>query len=249
MSDFEDFGRQLRQLVEGFLGHERGRGNEGTGGNGKRDWGRRIDVSALEDLYGPRHVKKYEVAPAGIDNLSLSSTDTFFIPGKGTFTANFEGFFRVARENPKSQRWSEADVYVNMAEMGLRGESELGPIHVSLNEEFVSAGQTFGPRQSETAAAKCRIAAAAEFALPEAGLTLFNKEPILLMNDAIESIPPVEDPKGEAHIYFLPLFDKSNPASAPVAYLTRLQYTVGNYISKDEIDSLRSKTRTGSSKK
>lgn len=238
MSDFRQFGRQLREVLEGLLGEV----DSSPGRDETLGWGRKINTDALRDLYAPQEVRKFEIAPPGIDNLWLKSTDTFVIPGKGTFTVDFSGFFRVARENPKSQKWEEADVYVNLVEMGLRGDSDLGPIHVSLNQEITSAGQTFAPREAR-AAAKCRIATAAEFAIPEARMTLFNKEPILLMNDAIESIPPVEDPNGEAHIYLLPLFDRANPKEAPAAYLARLQYTVGNYISRQEVEELRSRSR------
>jgi hypothetical protein len=59
------------------------------------------------------------------------------------------------------------------------------------------------------------------------------------MNNAIESIPPVEDPNGKAHIYYLPFFDITNPKGRPVAYLTSLQYTVGNYITEDEAKNIR----------
>lgn len=238
MSEFELFGRQLRQLLQGFLSEaEPSRLRARAPG-----WGPRIDARELKDLFAPMKVAKFEIAPAGIDNLGLTSEDTFFVPGKGTFTVRFSGFFRVARENPKSQRWEEANVPVNMVEMGLRGDSEMGPIHVSLNQDFVSAGQTFAPGRDQAAAA-CRIATAAEFALPQAGMTLFNKEPILLMNDAIEAIPPIEDPNGEAHIYRLPLFDRSNPDGEPAAYLMKLRYTVGNYLPQEEIESLRSRTQ------
>jgi len=238
MSDFELFGRQLRQVLQGFLSEADSYPRRG----GTSGWGRKVNTNGLKDLYAPQEVKKFEIAPAGIDNLWLKSTDTFFIPGKGTFAVDFNGFFRVARESPTSSKWEEADVHVNMVEMGLRGDSELGPIHVSLNPELVSAGQTFGPGKERTPA-KCRIATAAEFAIPQAGLKLFNKEPILLMNDAIESIPPVEDPNGEAHIYRLPLFDREHPDGNPAAYLTRLQYTVGSYLSREEMEETRSRVR------
>jgi hypothetical protein len=118
----------------------------------------------------------------------------------------------------------------------------MGPIHVSPNPDYTSAGQTFGPGK-ERAAAKCRIATAAEFSIPQMGPTMFNKEPILLMNDAIEAIPPLEDPNWEAHIYRLPLFDRKHPDGPAAACLTRLQYTVGNYVEADEIEKLREMTQ------
>jgi hypothetical protein len=68
---------------------------------------------------------------------------------------------------------------------------------------------------------------------------LFNKEPILLMNDAINSIPPLEDPNGHAHIYMLPLYDVAKPDDAPLAYLQQLRYTIGTYISQARADEIR----------
>ncbi len=76
---------------------------------------------------------------------------------------------------------------------------------------------------------------------PQRHMTLFNKEPVLLMNNAIESIPPVEDPNGEGHIYYLPFFDVANPKGKPIAYMTGLRYTVGNYITEDAAKAIRKK--------
>jgi hypothetical protein len=212
---------------------------------GGRDghWGRRIDTTRLHDIYAPHKVEKHRATPAGIDNLALSSIDTFEIPGRGKMTVHFSGFFRVAREEPTSQKWESAEFFVNMIELDLTGESEMGPIHVTLNPAYVSAGQVFAAG-APAAAAKCRIATGAQFAIPQAGLTTFNKEPILLMNDAIDAVPPVEDPNGEAHIYRLPLFSTKEPDGGPVAYLTRLRYTVGNYLHREEVDKLRGRGKS-----
>lgn len=241
MSDSENIGKQLRELLEGLLHGGGGYGGGGGGGFGRgtpsgEQWGRRIDVSSLSDLYAPQKVQKYQVPPAGIDNLSLSSVDTFEIPGRGEFKVEFNGFFRVARAEATSKEWATADVHVNMAELALRGNSDLGEIEVSLNPNYVSAGQTFGPGAAQRPA-KCRIATAAQFRVGDR--VLFNKEPVLLMNDGIDSIPPVEDPNGVAHIYRLPLFDQKEPDGAPVGYLTSLRYTVGSYLKREEVEKLR----------
>ena len=208
-------------------------------------WGPVVDIRGLRDLYAPQEIKRFTPAPAGIDNLALSSTDTFIIPGRGAFEVDFEGYFRVARDNPTTDDWATCETYVNMIDIRLRGNSPaVGPIAVSINPEFVSAGQVL-PAGAANQGASCRIAASVVFDLPQVQmspqrhLTLFNKEPVLLMNDAIESIPPVEDPNGEAHIYYLPFFDVTAPNGKPIAYLTSLRYTVGNYITEEEARAFR----------
>jgi hypothetical protein len=208
------------------------------------EWGPRVATRGLKDLYRPQKVQRFTVPPAGIDNLALSSKDTFLVPGQGEVEAEFEGFFRVARAKPTSQDWAKAAVYVNVANLFLRGRSDqLGEITVRRNPDRVSPGQTFGPGAAQ-AAAKCRIATSALFSVQGLdGMTLFNKEPILLMNDGIDAIPPVEDPNGEAYIYRLPLYDQAKPDGRPVAYLTGLRYTVGNYVTTQEATRFRKQER------
>lgn len=203
-------------------------------------WGPKVSIRGLPDLYAPTAIRKRTATRGGIDNLSLSSRDTFVIPGHGEFTVRFSGYFRVARANPTTKNWATAEWQVNMIDMRLAGEHKaLGNMNVRLNESVVSAGQVFAAGTS-VAAASCRIAAAATFEIEEMGVTVFNKEPILLMNDAIDSVPPIEDPNGEAHIYRIPLFNVKRPSGSAIAYLTRLRYTVGNYITKEEAKKWRS---------
>lgn len=202
-------------------------------------WGPRVETRNLKDLFAPTEIKPFSATRGGIDNLALSSIDNFFIPGKGEFEVKFEGYFRVARNNPTSSNWAEAEWYVNMIEMGLVGSHrDLGEVKVRLNSDAVSPGQVFQPGGPFRAGA-CRIATAAEFTLTSMKVNVFNKEPILLMNNAINAVPPVEDPNGEAHIYWLPLFDDKHPDGNPVAYLTRLRYSVGNYITEAHLKSMR----------
>jgi hypothetical protein len=204
-------------------------------------WGPRVEARNLKDLFAPTEIKPFSATHGGIDNLALSSIDTFFIPGRGEFEVKFEGYFRVARNNPTSPRWADAEWHVNMIELGLAGShKDLGEVKVRLNSDAVSPGQVFAAGGA-IQAAKCRIATAAVFTLPSMKLSVFNKEPILLMNNAINAVPPVEDPNGEAHIYRLPLFDVKQPDGSPAAYLTRLRYSVGNYITEAHLKSLQEK--------
>jgi hypothetical protein len=233
MSEYYDLGVKLRSFLSGLIQPGDGTGRDRPPSpSGMAAWGHRIQIAGLNDVYHPQQVKKFSVPPAGIDNLTLSSVDKFVIPGRGEFTVNFDGFFRIARDQPTSQDWATASVHVNMMDMNLTGSHpQLGRMIVKNNPNIVSPGQTFGSGTS-TAPAACRIAAGVVIEAPDLGVTLLNKEPILLMNDAIDSIPPTEDPNGAAHLYKLPLYDQRDPNGKPFAYLTSLRYTVGNYVTQ-----------------
>lgn len=243
MDPYYELGKQLRALLSGFLqGAPPAPSPDkppGSGSSAVTQWGPRIQVADLDDLYHPQQVKAFVAPPGGIDNLALSSVDRFLIPGRGEFSVNFGGMMQIARDHPTSRDWATANVYVNLLEMNLKAtHPDLGRIVVKQNPALVSPGQTFGPGRA-TAPAACRIAAGVTFEAPDMGVTMFNREPILLMNDAIESIPPVEDPNGAAHLYRLPLFDTRKPEGEPVAYVTGLNYTIGNYVTQADAAAFR----------
>ncbi|MDP9336268.1 MAG: DUF6073 family protein [Actinomycetota bacterium] len=233
MTESFELGRDLRELLRGLLDlgpHP---------ASASIAWGRVVDASELEDLFAPQEVRPFTATPGGIDNLALSAVDSFMVRGVGEVEAEFKGYFRVARAAPTTNEWATCEVFVNIIDLQLRGESrQLGPLRVSLNPRVVSAGQTIAPGLAR-GNAKCRIATAAIFEAPEAGFTLANTEPILLMNGGINSIPPVEDPNGQAFIYNLPLYNVGDADAPPTAYLTSLRYTVGNYLTQDEVASFR----------
>ena len=233
MAESFELGRDLRDLLRGLLGLER------PATEGPAAWGHVVDTARLENLFAPQEVRPFTATPGGIDNLALSAVDSFVVRGVGEVEVEFNGYFRVARAEPTTSDWATCEVFVNMVELQLRGESkELGPLRVSLNPRIVSAGQTIAPGVPR-GNAKCRIATAAIFEAPDVGITLANTEPILLMNGGINSIPPVEDPNGQAFIYNLPLYDVASAGAPPTAYLTSLKYTVGNYLTEDAVASMR----------
>lgn len=212
---------------------------------GIEKWGPQINTQELRELYSPQEIRQYQPTPAGIDNLALSSTDVFLMPVAGgkyeKYEVQFDGYFQVARGAPTSNDWATAEVYVNMTDLRLRSKQPangLGEIRVRKNPDLVSAGQVFAAGGKAQAAA-CRIAASVVFEAPERGMSFFNKEPVLLMNGGIKSVPPVEDPNGTAHNYLLPLFNTKDPDGRPVAYLESLRYTVGNYITREAAEALR----------
>jgi hypothetical protein len=205
-------------------------------------WGPRIDLEELTNLYDPQTVQPYTPPAPGIDNLGITSVDTFMIPGQGEVTVQFTGFVRVARSEPSTTSWNDSEVYTNLIEMCMRGEAPgIGPIVVTLNPDILSTGQLRTPWavQCEAQPEKaCRMAVAAHFDLPELGKTLFNKEPIELTIDHVQMIPPAGNP-GEGRIYqVLPLFDTTDPDGRPAAYLTGLQFRMGNYVKQAQIESI-----------
>lgn len=207
-------------------------------------YGPRIDLQELEDLYEGAHVEPYTPPAGGIDNLGISSVDTFMVPGVGQSTVEFRGYVRVARSQPTTEAWASTEVYTNMIEMYMYGESdEFGPITVRLQPETLSTGCIHTPFEATDAhqpEKACRMAVGAIFEAPRMGLTLFNKEPVVLTIDHVKSIPPAGNP-GRGQIYrMLPLYDRENPEGRPVAYLTSLSFAMGTYLPQEQVAQLAS---------
>lgn len=243
MSESYKAGAQLRDFLRGLLDVSEARreseliGGKERGRAPKLEWGPRVNLAGLRELFAPQHVEPFTVPAGGIDNLGLHSTDIFTIPGRGEFTVDFKGYFRVARDHPTTNDWASAEVRVNIVDLKLLGRHEdIGEIAVGLNPDIVSSGQIFattGPQQPKA----CRIATGAVFDIKELGVSVFNKEPILLMNRHVERIPPVDDPNGHALLFNLPLYDRRDPEGEPVAYLTSLRYGADHYLSEEDVKS------------
>lgn len=213
-----------------------------TANNYRIEYGPRVDLQNLPNLYAPQTTEAFSPPVPGIDNLGIVSKDTFYVPGKGEFAVEFKGYVRVARSKPSTDRWVDSEVYTNLIEMCMRGESpEVGPITVTLNPEILSAGQLRTPHadlECDQPEKACRMAVAAQFDIPQLGVTLFNKEPIELTIDNVKAIPPAGNP-GEGRIYhILPLYNTANPDGEPAAYLTRLSFAMGTYITEAELDGI-----------
>lgn len=201
-------------------------------------YGRPVNTDGVPNLYEGATANVFVLPEPGIDNLGINSVDTFAVPGVGEYTVPFDGWVRVVRSNPTSDKWATAEVYTNLIEMKMVGHSEeLGEITVTLNPDCLSTGMIrtpFDPYATEATAAKaCRMSVGVVFDMPKLGLKLINKEPILLTIDDVRSIPPAGAP-GNGQIYrMLPLHDINNPDSEPVAYLTSLRFNMGGYLSKE----------------
>jgi len=206
-------------------------------------WGPRVELEGLEDLYEGTAVAPYTPPAAGIDNLGISSTDTFHVPGKGEVRADFIGYVRVARSKPSAAGWNESVVYTNLIELFMRGEAPgVGPILVTLNPDYLCTGCLWTPPEDmacDQPAKACRMAVNALFEIPSLGMTLMNKEPILLTINDVRAIPPAGNP-GLGRIYEkLPLYDRANPDGEPVADITALKFAMGVYVTEERMRQLR----------
>jgi hypothetical protein len=206
-------------------------------------YGRPVETDGVPDVFAGAVVVPWTPPQPGIDNLGISSVDTFAVPGVGEYTVEFSGFVRVVRSRPTSQQWSDAEVYTNLIEMKMVGScEELGKITVTLNPECLSTGQIrtpFDPYAGEGPSAKaCRMAVGAIFDMPKLGMKLVNKEPIILTIDDVRQIPPAGSP-GKGQIYrMLPLHDSRRLDDQPVAYLTSLRFTMGGYLTSEQLASI-----------
>jgi hypothetical protein len=210
----------------------------------KPAWGPRLDVTDTANLFAPQTVTPYTPPPPGIDNLGITSTDTFMVPGKGEFQVDFKGYVRVARSKPSAEDWNHSEVYTNLLEMNMRGSTpEVGPIIVTLNPDYTSTGQLWTPPadvECDQPAKACRMAVSAIFSMPQLGMVLFNKEPILLTINDVRAIPPAGNP-GVGRIYEkLPLYNRADPEGKPVADITALKFAMGTYLTEEELKTLRS---------
>lgn len=204
-------------------------------------WGPRVDYSQLEDWYAPREISRFKDIPGGIDNLAMTTVDRFVFRGMNQeFEAVFKGYVRVARASATTDCWATSEVYTNMLDMQMTAETDVvGPIHVRINPNVLCAGQIMTPFNTreigvESPAKNCRIAVAIYFDIPKMELTLFNKEPIMLCIDGITTMPP-----GGAHGIgrfhnVLPLYNLAEPDGSPIAWITKLDFIMGGYLTEAE---------------
>lgn len=202
-----------------------------------RGWAQFVDPTDLEELFADENAPKRHQAgrlpPAGIDNMNLKTVDTFLVPAKGreTYKVDFKGYFQVTRGTPSSQNWKDHRMIFNYTAFKLFGsDSQLGPITVELNPDFVSGGETFNGIDG---VAKCRAATAVLFHLHDLKMTVFNKEPIMLKNADMKGIPTIGE-GADIDTYHLPLYSVDDPDGDPKAYLENIQYTVLNYMTRKE---------------
>lgn len=237
-SDLYRFGQSLRELLLGFS--EEG---ETEGPKRRIAWAQFVDPSGLPELYAgdgaPKKHQRGVVPPAGIDNMNLKTTDVFLVPGRGEFAVDFRGYLQVTRATPANRDWQNQRMVFNYTQFKLFGsDSGLGAITVDLNPDYISGGETFRTRKER---AGCKANTAARFHMHDLNMTLFNKTPIILKNENMQGIPTIgEGSKIDA--FHTALYSVDDPEGEPKAYLEELEYTVLNYMMKEEALAYRAST-------
>ena len=66
----------------------------------KIKYGPQVSTNGVPNLFEPQTVTPFTPPPPGIDNLGITSVDTFKVPGVGEFTVEFSGYVRVVLVPP-----------------------------------------------------------------------------------------------------------------------------------------------------
>lgn len=179
----------------------------------------------------------FTMPEGGTDRLNFITWDTIAVEGVGEETIEFHGSYTIERETPTSADWKEASVNIHMRELNVDGVSQkFGRIHASTNETIgkdsggqVRAGTTY-PDVIDSPKL-CQMYAYAKFALLDLGMTVFNKEPILLEHN-ITHIPPIGQGGGTRPETAIQLYRVDDPDGEPVAVLKRVKTHIGAWLDK-----------------
>jgi len=171
----------------------------------------------------------------GQDRLNFITWDTIEVLGYGEETIEFRGHYVIERANPTSADWQAASVDITMRELVVKGASEkFGRISAGVNYDIgkpsggqvksgtIYAGLTDSPKL-------CQMLGYMKFDLPDAGLTVFNKEPIVLEH-AITHIPPIGQGGGTRPGADVPLYRTDDPEGPPVAVLRKVKTHIGAWL-------------------
>lgn len=178
-------------------------------------------------------LRVFRMAAGGLDRLNFGTWDTIEVDGYGEDTVEFRGYYVIERENPTSADWRDASVDIHMRELNVSGVSQkFGRIRASTNPDMGDSG---GQVRAGTAYAfhdspkLCAMYGFMQFELADVGITVFNKEPILLEHK-ITHIPPVGQGGGTREGVDYPLYLKSDPDGPPVATLKRVKTHIGAWL-------------------
>lgn len=169
----------------------------------------------------------------GLDRLSFVTWDTIEVLGHGEDTIEFRGYYVIDREDPTSADWGEASVNIHMRELNVNGVSQkFGRIRASTNDEYRPSG---GQVKAGTIHAfadgpkLCMMLGHMKFELFDAGITVFNKEPIVLEH-LITHIPPIGQGGGTRGRVEVPLYRVDDPDGEPVAILRQVKTHIGSWL-------------------
>lgn len=170
----------------------------------------------------------------GVDKLNFIAWDTIEVIGFGEETVELRGHYVIDRANPTDSDWEKASVDIRMAEMSVKGVSTLfGPVHASVNHDIgiqsrgqVRAGTVY-PGVADSPKL-CEMEGYMKFELPEAAMTVFNKERILLQHK-ITHIPPVGQGGGTGEVA-IKLYNVEDPDGPHVAILKQVRTHIGSWV-------------------
>jgi hypothetical protein len=179
----------------------------------------------------------FTMPKGGTDRLNFITWDTIEIIGKAEEVIEFHGYYAIERANPTSADWREASVDITMRELSVDGVSaQVGRIHASVNPDLgktsggqVRAGTTYAAPDSPK---MCQMYGYMQFDLLDLGMTVFNKEAIMLEHN-ITHIPPVGQGGGTKERVDIPLYRKDTPDSEPVAILHRVKTHIGSWLTEN----------------
>jgi hypothetical protein len=179
----------------------------------------------------------FTMPEGGTDRLNFITWDTIEVLGKGEEVIEFHGSYTIERDNPTSADWAEASVNIAMRELNLDGISSfVGRIHASVSPEpGRSSGGQVRPGTTYTAPDSpkmCQMYGYVQFELVDLGMTVFNKEAILLEHN-ITHIPPVGQGGGTKERVNIELYRTDDPDGSPVAILHRVKTHIGAWLAEE----------------
>jgi hypothetical protein len=174
----------------------------------------------------------FTMPEGGTDRLNFITWDTIDVQGFGEETIEFHGYYAIERANPTSADWQEASVDIRMRELNVDGVSQkFGRVHASVNDAIglpsggqVRPGTTY-PDVVDSPKL-CQMYGYMKFDLQDLGMTVFNKEAILLEHN-ITHIPPIGQGGGTRPETAIELYRTDDPDGAPVAILRRVKTHIG----------------------
>jgi hypothetical protein len=180
-------------------------------------------------------LRVFTMPEGGLDRLSFVTWDVLEVLGLGEDAIEFQGHYAIERKNPTSADWREASVDIYMRELALGGISEkFGRVKVSTNDaQNTSGGQVLAgvTYEGRTDSPKlCVMQGYMKFDLLDLGLSVFNKEPIVLRHN-ITHIPPVGQGGGTGPVA-VNLYNVADPNGAPVAVLRQVKTHIGAWLTE-----------------
>jgi hypothetical protein len=174
----------------------------------------------------------FTMPEGGTDSLNFITWDTIQVNGVGEETVEFHGHYAIERSTPTSADWQEASIDIRMRELSVDGVSKnFGRIHASVNDTIgspsggqVRPGTTY-PDVIDSPKL-CQMYGYMKFDLQDLGMTVFNKEPILLEHN-ITHVPPIGQGGGTRPEASFNLYRLDDSDGEPVAVLKRVKTHIG----------------------